>query len=81
MDIDSELEIYERGRSPKVLTDEMRFARWLYLNHAEFYYPRALETLKAIKSECELAAKCDGPSDLHFLATNVLAIIEGNTSR
>ena len=76
MDIDSELEIYDRGRSPKVLTAAMREDRWLYLNHAEFNYPRALETLQAIKSECELAARCEGNSDLHFLATNVLAMIE-----
>ena len=33
--------------------------------------------IQAIRVECELAARCDGPSDLHFLATNVLAIIEG----
>ena len=76
MDIIKELAIYERGKSPKVLTDEMREDRWLYLNHAEFNYPSALKTLQAIKSECELAARCEGNSDLHFLATNVLAIIE-----
>ena len=77
MDLIKELEIYERGKSPKVLTDEMRFARWLYLNHAEFYYPSALETLKAIRELCQRHCHAGVNTGCHELAGKVLAMIEG----
>jgi hypothetical protein len=76
MDIDAELAIYDRGRSPKVLTAAMREDRWLYLNHAEFNYPRALKTLQAIRELCQRHNHAGVNTGCHELASKVLAMIE-----
>lgn len=52
--LEDEIAIANRGKDLHIFFDKQdRMDRFLFINHAEFGYPIALQTLLAIKELCE----------------------------